>query len=105
MEQNNQRAQKKRKKIEKKTTKINEQKLYIKLLSTIYAKNWLSLSQVELGEMALLLADPKSKLKIFLYLLSGRYFQTGLAVAHAMQNALSTTLREGFHFDVPGQLY
>lgn len=59
MEQNNQRAQKKkRKKIEKKTTKINEQKLYIKLLSTIYAKNWLSLSQVELGEMALATSRP-----------------------------------------------
>lgn len=58
MEQNNQRAQKKRKKIEKKTTKINEQKLYIKLLSTIYAKNGLSLSQVELGEMALATSRP-----------------------------------------------
>lgn len=57
MEQNNQRAQKK-KKIEKKTTKINEQKLYIKLLSTIYAKNGLSLSQVELGEMALATSRP-----------------------------------------------
>lgn len=51
-------AKKKRKKIEKKTTKINEQKLYIKLLSTIYAKNGLSLSQVELGEMALATSRP-----------------------------------------------
>lgn len=65
MEQNNQR-QKKKKENRKEKTKINEQKLYIKLLSSIYAKNGLSLSQVELGEKLYPLADPKSKLKIFL---------------------------------------